>query len=154
QRIGLIEPQGFEPGTACQAEEGPPVCGRIEHRGLARDLDGVDGERVEAGGSDPDLLRRAGDLEQCGQRGLEPQVVERRDNCESGILRSASEWAVLTQGFVRLQTQPELTRGVGHVNSSVWSVRSPMRSILITTRSSGSGQQTSESCSSQSDSGS
>ena len=61
---------------------------------------------------------------------------------------------VLAPTFNYGATEPELTRGIGHVNSSVWSVRSPMRSILITTRSSGSGQQTSESCSSQSDSGS
>ncbi len=39
-------------------------------------------------------------------------------------------------------------------SSSVLNVRLPIRSIRITTRSSGSGQQTSESCSSQSEAGS
>src|SRR5581483_126286 len=82
----------------------------------------------------------------------EEEILEHGDHVEAGGFRTPSELLVLRDRLVRLEAEPDLERA--QVSSSVWSVRSPIRSMRMTTRSSGSGQQTSVSCSSQSSSGS
>ena len=67
------------------------------------------------------------------------------------VLGAARERLVLLRRLVRPNADAELA---GYVSSSVTSVRSPIRSMRMTRRSSGSGHATSESCSSQSSSGS
>src|SRR5262249_46054169 len=96
---------------------------------------------------------RGGDLEQRRKRRLEPEVVEDRDDVEPGVVGGQGEGGVLADLLVRLQRETELAR-LCHVSSSVGRTRCPIRSIRMITRSSGSGQGTSESRSSQSDSGS
>ena len=94
----------------------------------------------------------ARDLEQGRQRRLEPEVVVDGDDVEAARLGARGEQRVVAGPLVGLQREPELAP-VGHVSSEVGMLRRPIRSIRMIRRSSGSGQQTSESCSSQSPAG-
>src|SRR5262249_34918101 len=94
----------------------------------------------------------ARDREQREDRGLEEEIVEDGDHVEARVLREPPERLVLLDGLVRLQPKADLE--ARQVNSSVCSTRSPIRAMRMMSRSSGSGQQTSVSCSSQSSSGS
>ena len=67
----------------------------------------------------------AGDLEQRGERGLVPEVVERRDDVEAAALGDLRERRVLAGPLVRLQAEPELAPVGGHVSSDVGSRRAP-----------------------------
>ena len=151
-----LDPELVEPGALDEAQVRAPVRGAVERGDLAGDLDGVEGVRVERGRADPDPPGRGRDLEQRGNRGREEEVVIDRDDVEARLLGASREGRVRSRRLVRLEAEADLApRGyVSYVSSSLRIVRSPIRSIRITTRSSGSGQQTSESCSSQSSSGS
>jgi len=70
--------------------------------------------------------------------------VEDAYRVDAGVLRAARDLDVLLGALVGLEADPDLEPA--QVSSSLRMTRSPMRSIRITTRSSGSGQQTSESC--------
>jgi hypothetical protein len=150
QRPALLDPEPAEPRARREAEEGAASRDEIERSGLAGELDRVDGERVEAGGAEARAFRRPGDLEQRGERGLVPEVVERGDDVESAALGDLRERRVLAGPLVGLQAEPELAPLGGHVSSAVGSRVRPTRSTRMITRSSGSGQAKSESCSSQS----
>src|SRR5881628_3765872 len=95
---------------------------------------------VERGGAEANPLRDARDREEREDRRLEEEIVEDGDDVEPGGLGAAPEPLVLRDGRVGLEAKAELEPG--QVRSSVRSTRSPMRSMRMTTRSSGSGQQT------------
>ena len=127
---------------------GRPRRGRAPRSG--RQLDRMHGERVQAGRPDPDALGRRGDLEQRGKRRLVPEVVEGRDDVEAAPLRDPGQRGVLARPLVRLQAEPELARPVV-TSGRRWAAGCrPIRSMRMIRRSSGSGQQTRESCASQS----
>ncbi len=99
---GLVDTEGVEPGSGREPEEGSPARRRVERRDLARDLDGVQRERVEARRPDARAAGRRGNLEQRRQGGLVPEVVVDRDHREAGVVRKSSQSCVLARALVRL----------------------------------------------------
>jgi len=122
-------------------QDEPYVVRRRAHED--RRDDAVDAARLPSAG-------RARDQQQGIDRRLEEKVVEDRDHVEAGRLGAPCQRDVLLCALVGLEPEPELAQ----VRSSVMSVRSPVRSMRMITRSSGSGQHTRLSCSSQSSGGS
>ena len=104
----LVDAERLEPRSGGEPEERAAVRGAVERGDLARDLDRVQRERVEARRPDAGVRRRAGDLEQRRQRGLEPEVVEDRDDVEARLVGAAGECRVLAGSLVGLQREPEL----------------------------------------------
>ena len=135
-RRAFVEPQPVEPCARGEAEIGAAAGGDVERRGLPGELDRMERRGVERGRPEPHPLGRRRDHEQREDRGLEEEVVVDRDDVEACLLGLLRERRVLLGPLVRLQPEPDLVQ----VRSSVTSVRSPMRSIRMTTRSSGSGQ--------------
>ena len=147
KRPRLREAESIEPGPLRQPEEGTPSRDGIEHRDLASDLVGVKREGVERGGPKANALCHTRHQEERADRRLVEEVVERRDDVDAGLVGPARDRLVLERFPVGQEPDAELAR---YVSSSVTSVRSASRSIRMTTRSSGSGQHTRFSCSSQS----
>jgi hypothetical protein len=153
QRPRLVEAEPVEPRARDEPEIRATARREIERCCLSGELDGVEGLDVERRRAEANVL---GDARECEQRidgRLEEEVVEDRDDVEACRLGATPEVLVFDGALVRLQPEADLERG-RQVSSSVIMVRSRMRSIRMTTRSSGSGQQTSVSRSSQSSSGS
>ena len=148
QRAHVLEADAVEPRPGGEPEVGAALRRDVERRGLPGDLDRVQRERVQARRPDAHALGRLCDLEQRGQRGLEEEIVEDRDDVEAVALRLLRERGVGARALVALQ--PETEARQAHVRSEVGIVRRPIRSIRMIVRSSGSGQATKLSCSSQS----
>ncbi len=150
ERALLLDAEAVEPRALREAEERATSGNEVEHRDLAGDLVRVQRERVERCRPQADALRHASHEQQRPDRRLVEQVVVDGEHVDARVLGAARERLVLVRSLIRPDTDAELAR---YVSSSVTSVRSPIRSMRITTRSSGSGHATSESCSSQSSSG-
>ena len=151
ERPLLLDAELVEPRPLREAEIRASARDRVEHRDLAGDLVRMQRERVERGRPESDPLRHAGHEQQRPDRRLVEQVVVDGENVDAARLGPPRERLVLLRRLVRANADAELA---GYVSSSVTSVRSPIRSMRMTSRSSGSGHATSESCSSQSSSGS
>ena len=106
-------------------------------------------ERVERGRPESESLRHPSHEQERPDRRLVEEVVVHGENVDAARLGPPRERLVLLRRLVRANADTELA---GYVSSSVRSVRSPIRSMRMTRRSSGSGHATSESRSSQSSS--
>ena len=102
----------------CEAASSAAVC--------PASSTGCDGERVEARRPEPHARGRARDLEQRGQRRLEPEVVERGDDVEAGVLGESRERPVVAGPLVRLQPEPELPRRSRQVFSAQHPLAGPL----------------------------
>ena len=119
-----------------------PPDTEVEHRDLAGDLVRMERERIERGRAEPDLLRHPRHEQKRADRRLVEQVVVDGEGRRSrrpprGGRGPRTPPAPGSCGAGRCRAR------AAYVSSSVTSTRSPIRSIRITTRSSGSGQATS-----------
>src|SRR5215472_14506462 len=109
---------------------------------------------VQAGWAQPDAARRAGDRDERQQRRGIQQVTVDRDGPEAEFLDPRGQAGVHREVLVRLQRDAELAPSAAGTGSHVTSARAtlvwPVRSIRMISRSSGSGQTTWLSLSSQS----
>ena len=147
ERARLVDAEAIEPGALGKSQVRATARHRIEQRSLARDLVRMEREGVERGRPEAHALADARHQEQRPDRGLVEEVVEDGDDVDPGHVRPPCDRLVRLRLLVGQKADPELSR---YVSSSVTSVRSASRSIRMTTRSSGSGQHTRFSCSSQS----
>src|SRR6266550_4183964 len=93
-------------------------------------------------------MRRRCDLEQGPERRLITEVGEYADDVKTELFGELAQVAIL--GGLAVTAQPDAKPRRPHVSASVGILLRRMRSIRITSLSSGSGQATSESFSSQS----
>ncbi len=155
-RLALIDPDGVEPRAAGKSEERTTVRSEVEGGDLSGDLRWVNGEWAETSRPETHRRRRPGDLQQRRQRRLEHQVGVHADHVDAMVLGDRSQVGVRTGGLVALEAESQFDAprfGIAHVRSVVRSRRIRVRSMRITSRSSGSGQHTSVSCSIQSPGG-
>ena len=146
----LLQPEPIEPRALRETEVRASARDRVEHRDLTCDLVRMQREGVQRDRAETDPLRHACHQQKRADRRLVEEIVEDRDHVDARVLRAPSDRLVRRGLLVGPKPDAELAR---YVSSSVTSVRSPIRSMRMTRRSSGSGQATSESCSSQSSSG-
>ena len=151
ERPLLLDAELVEPRPFREAEVRTSPRDRVEHGDLAGDLVRMQRERVERCRPESDPLGHPSHEQERPDRRLVEEVVVDREDVDAARLGPPRERFVLLRRLVRANADAELA---GYVSSSVTSVRSPIRSMRMTRRSSGSGQATSESCSSQSSSGS
>ena len=144
-----MNPDLLEPGASRQPQVRPAIRCEVEGRDLTRDLDGVHREGIQACGTQSNAAGAERRSQQWDNRRLVHQIRKHGKDIEVVLLSLPGERRVRFRSLVALEPEADL-EAPGHVTSSVRRVRSRIRSIRIRTRSSGSGQATRLSCSSQS----
>ena len=157
-RLALVDPDGVEPRAAGKSEERTTVRGEVEGGDLPGDLvRGATANGLKQAGPRRTVRRRPGDLQQRRQRRLEHQVGVHADHVDAVVLGDRSQVGHTHREACRpgapMPSSTLLESAIAHVRSVVRSRRTPVRSMRITSRSSGSGQHTSVSCSIQSPGG-